>query len=332
MRLRARTRVPIIALALALALQPAGAGAITRWVPPAPRPAVALPAPVTVDHPPVDGVTSFDNGPRNSGKVALTFDADMTPAMLQQLRSGQVHSWYNQEVRDILDSERVPATIFLTGLWAQTYPAIARSLAGDPLFEIGSHTHDHAAFRTPCYSLVPAGDRVAEITMAGREIEEATGLRPSLLRFPGDCWDRSDAALAASLGMTVISGDVRGGDAFNTSATAISNTVLRGIQPGSIVLLHMQGGPNAPMTAPALRTIIDGIRQRGLGFATVSELLQRTPARVAAVRTSSEILLPLRAGLLGAPAGNPQATLRLVRGRALRRPATAWSLLERLIP
>jgi peptidoglycan/xylan/chitin deacetylase (PgdA/CDA1 family) len=94
----------------------------------------------TVDHPAVDGIAAFDNGSRQVAKVALTFDADMTPGMLAQLQSGQARSWYNREVRDILDAEGVRATIFLTGLWTQAYPEVARSLAEDPLFEIGNHT------------------------------------------------------------------------------------------------------------------------------------------------------------------------------------------------
>ncbi len=273
--------------------------------------------PVTVDHPPVDQLSSFDNGPRSYGKVALTFDADMTPGMLQQLRSGQVRSWYNHDVRDILVAEHVPATIFLTGLWAQTYPDVARSLAADPLFEIGSHTHDHAAFRTPCYGLPGTADRTGEILTATREIQDVTGVAPSLLRLPGDCYDASDVALARSLGMAVISGDVRGGDGFNGSPDVIAATVLRGVQPGSIVILHLHGGPNAPMTAPALRTIIQGIRQRGLGFGTVSDVLQRgTAGRPAAPLTPAKVLGPVRDAVLTAPAGTPpQVAMRQLRER-----------------
>ena len=294
-------------------------------------------APVTVDHPPVDQVGSFDNGPRSYGKVALTFDADMTPGMLEQLRNGQVRSWYNQEVRDILDAEKVPATIFLTGLWAQTYPDVARSLAADPLFEIGSHTYDHAAFRTPCYGLPGTADRTGEILTAGREIEATTGVTPALLRFPGDCYDASDVALARSLGMTVISGDVRGGDGFNNSPAVIAATVLRGVEPGSIVILHLHGGPNAPMTAPALRTIIVGIRQRGLGFGTVSDVLQRgTSARPVAPLTPAKVLGPVRETVLAPPAGTPpQVAMRELRERqpVLRPPRRlTGNVEEQLLP
>jgi peptidoglycan/xylan/chitin deacetylase (PgdA/CDA1 family) len=280
--------------------------------------AVRLPG--SVGHPPVDGVESFDHGPRNGGLVALTFDADMTPAMLQMLRSGAVASWYNRAVRDVLDQERVPATIFLTGLWTQTYPAEARSLAQDPLFEIGDHTFDHAAFRTPCYGLQAAQNRVGEITRTQREIAAVTGRTPTLLRFPGDCWDRSDAALARSLGLRVVSGDVPAGDGFNPSPVSVVSNVLGVLRPGSIVMMHIHGGPYAPMTAPALRTIIQVVRQRGLGFATVSHLLglggasatSASAATQASARVRAASWRPVTTPPAGAPAGPPPGALAAV--------------------
>jgi peptidoglycan/xylan/chitin deacetylase (PgdA/CDA1 family) len=281
----------------------------------------------TVDHPAVDGIAAFDNGSRQVAKVALTFDADMTPGMLAQLQSGQARSWYNREVRDILDAEGVRATIFLTGLWTQAYPEVARSLAEDPLFEIGNHTYDHAAFRLPCYGLAGASDRAVEIQRSADQIQAVTGVRPRLLRFPGDCYDRSDTALASQLGDTVISGDVRAGDGFNNSAAAVAATVLRNLQPGSIVVMHIHGGPNAPMTAPALRMILPAARARGLGFATVSEILGRPGSRPPPpVKSAEEVLRPLRQQMLGdsvQPSGQGNrvlAALRQARLRAPRRP------------
>ena len=307
----ARTWLPACMALVAALLLPVSAQAVTPARQPAPL--------ATVDHPPVDGVNSFDNGSRDVPRVALTFDADMTQGMLAQLRSGQVRSWYNREVRDILDAEGVRATMFLTGLWVQAYPDVARSLAHDPLFEIGSHTYDHAAFRTPCYSLPAAADRTGEIVRAQEQIEAAAGVRPTLLRFPGDCYDRSDVALARQLGLSVISGDVRSGDAFNTSAASVTAVVLRNLKPGSIVLMHLHGGPNAPMTAPALRGIIQGARARGLGFGTVSQVLGWPDQPLAAPPTARQLLEPLRALKLEWP-GRADQVLAPYRLRRLRGP------------
>jgi peptidoglycan/xylan/chitin deacetylase (PgdA/CDA1 family) len=243
----------------------------TAFTPPPRRP--PPPIPRTVDHPLADSVLAFDNGSRDAPLIALTFDADMSPDMLYRLRTGQVASWYNRDVVDVLHSENVPATMFLTGLWAETYTTEARQLATDPLFEVGSHTFDHAAFRSPCWGLPSARDRASELVLAQEAIASATGLTPNLLRFPGDCWTYADVALAQSVGLTTVAGDVRAGDAFNYSVAAIVRTVLSAIRPGSIVVMHLQGGPNAPLTAIALRELIPAIRARGLGFARVSDLL-----------------------------------------------------------
>lgn len=264
--------------AVLVALAPASthaAGKVVPRPPPVPRPA---PTPLrTVDHPPAYLVGSYDNGDRGALKVALTFDADMTPGMLWQLQHGQVVSWYNAEVVDILHQENVPATLFLTGLWAETYPDVARQLAADPLFEIGSHTYDHAAFRLPCYALGGAFDRAAEITRAQEAIQSITGSTPKLLRFPGDCYNGDDVQLAGESGLKVISGDVRSGDGFNASSAAIVATVLNQVRGGSIVLMHLHGGPNAPNTAPALRVIVPALKARGYQLVSVSDLLGFNP-------------------------------------------------------
>lgn len=50
-------------------------------------------------------------------------------------------------------------------------------------------------------------------------------------------------------------------------------TVLTQVRPGAIVMMHLQGGANAPATGTALRIIIPALRQRGYRLVTVSELL-----------------------------------------------------------
>ena len=292
-----------------------GAHAYTpvRVVPPAPavqRP-VVLP---TVDHPSASLVGSYDNGSRAQNLVGLTFDADMTPGMLRQLQAGAVASWYNRDVRETLAREHVAATVFLTGLWAETYPQEAAEMARDPLIEIGSHTYDHAAFRVPCFGLAAAGDRAWELDAAQQAIRRITGVTPRLLRFPGDCYDASDVQLAGSAGLSVVSGDIRGGDGFYLSAASISSLVLARLQPGSIVILHLHGGPNAPMTAPALRTIIAGARARGLEFGTVSQVLGLAPAAApAAAAAQPPAPAPNLQAAPPAPPANPQAVLVALR-------------------
>ena len=98
---------------------------------------------------------------------------------------------------------------------------------------------------------------------------------PRYFRFPGGCHGRSDLALVAALGETPVGWDVVSGDAFQPDARIVASTVLARVRPGSIVVLHHVGAPNAPATEAALRQIIPALRARGYRFVTLEQLLGR---------------------------------------------------------
>jgi peptidoglycan/xylan/chitin deacetylase (PgdA/CDA1 family) len=208
--------------------------------------------------------------------VALTFDADMTHSMQKDLRSGKVTSWYNQKVIATLRSERVPATLFLTGLWIETYSAATRDLSSDPLFELGNHSYSHGGFHSPCYGLsaIRETNEASEVERTDILLKKYAVTFRKYFRFPGLCFDREDVKAVQAQGYMVIGGDVQGGDGFERSPTKIAVGVVRHVRPGSIVILHMHGGPNAPQTANALMEIIGKLRAQGYVFAKVSDLLK----------------------------------------------------------
>jgi peptidoglycan-N-acetylglucosamine deacetylase len=226
--------------------------------------------------PPAPAVV-IDHGPRTARRVALTFDADMTSRMLAELRTGRVRSWYDARIVRYLRATRTPATIFLTGLWTRTYPRVVRSLARDPLFELENHSWDHAAWTPGCYGLPAlrsARRKRAEVLAAAREITGVTGREPRYFRFPGGCHGDADVRLVARAGEQVIGWDVVSGDAFQPDPAPIAAQVLRGVRPGSIVVLHLVGAPNAPATYAALKAIVPALRQHGYRFVTVERLLR----------------------------------------------------------
>lgn len=217
----------------------------------------------------------FFHGSRNSNRIALTFDADMTEEMKAKYLSGKVKSWYNHAVIDILRKTNTKATLFLTGMWIELYPEETRKLAADPLFELGNHSYSHASFFGKCYGLKMMPDSEDEIEMKKTQqlLEQYAGIKNTLFRFPGGCYEVSDLEKANSLGLTVIQWDVVGGDGFYKNPKLIVKQVLRSVQNGSIIILHMHGGPYAPHTAEALPEIISTLKARGYEFVTVSELL-----------------------------------------------------------
>lgn|SRR5215208_5331288 len=223
----------------------------------------------------------LNHGPRERRRVALTFDADMTQAKLAELRASggaAASDWYDRRVVRELERTRTPATIFMGGLWARAHPEAARALARSPLFQIENHSLSHLGFKSPCYGLETTASRATkrrEVIRSSNVIEEVTGERPRFFRFPGGCHAKKDLRLVAAAGEQPLGWDVVSGDAGQTDASAVAEAVRDGVKPGSIVVLHMVGAPNAPATAAALREIIPALRRDGYELVTIDTLLDR---------------------------------------------------------
>ena len=225
--------------------------------------------------------------------VALTFDLDMNPQMAAAARAGAV--WINKDAVAYLESRKVHATLFMTGMWAEVYPALARELAGNANFEIGDHSYSHPAFHTPCYRLGGASraEQARQIQAAQKAIEHATGVLPKYFRFPGGCYDRQALDLVHAAGLIPVQWNVNSIDAFNTYPQQIVATVLSDVKPGSIVVMHLHGRANAPSTGQALRLLVPELEKRGYRFVTVSELLAAgTPIQPAGYGEVSEFYQP----------------------------------------
>lgn len=221
----------------------------------------------------------FDHAATSEKIVALTFDADMTPGMLHELRSKRVASGYNEKVVATLRQEQVPATLFLTGLWIEAYSEATKALGADPLFELGNHSYSHGAFHSPCYGLFPTAEsnQTAEVQKTDDLLKKYAVSYQKYFRFPGLCSDAPSTKRVEDQGYAVIGGDVDGADAFEKSPKWITSAVVAHVRPGSIVVLHLHGGPNAPQTAAALPDIITKLRSAGYSFVKVSDLLKLPP-------------------------------------------------------
>ncbi len=206
--------------------------------------------------------------------VALTFDADMTADQGPRAASGE--RFDNPELVDLLRRLKVPSTVFMTGRWAEEYPAQAKAIGADPLFEVANHSYSHHAFSSPCYGL-PV---VAKNAMT-RDVERAftafrkAGVRNVVpyFRFPGGCYDDTALRALAPANVTAVQWDVVSGDAFATDADAVAEQVLDGVRPGSLVVMHCTRSA-APATEAAVRRIVPELRERGYRFVKVSELME----------------------------------------------------------
>ncbi|MFE6332382.1 polysaccharide deacetylase family protein [Streptomyces sp. NPDC057798] len=267
-RVRSITAVCVLGAALAAC----GAPQAPRAARPAPSAAPSQPP--TLAPGPAGLTPVFRNGPRTPDRtVALTFDADMTADQGPRAAAGE--RFDNPGLIEALRELKVPATVFMTGRWAEEYPRQARDIGRDPLFEVANHSYSHYAFTGDCYGLptVPEARMRADVERAYAAFRRAgvPDARP-YFRFPGGCYDRRALRALTPAGVTAVQWDVVSGDAFATDADAVARQVLEGVRPGSVVVMHCTRSA-APTTERAVRTLVPELRRQGFRFVRVSELI-----------------------------------------------------------
>ncbi len=210
-------------------------------------------------------VTSASGGeierlPTRSKVVALTFDAggnDVGAARL--LRT--------------LRRERVRATFFLTGRFAQGYPLLSRRIGAR--YAVGNHTYSH-----PDLTGLPSPLVRREITRGARSVRAKTGRDPRpLFRFPYGARDSRTIAIARSLGYADVywSTDTWGwmGRSQQSRAGIVARVLAR-VAPGEIVLMHVGASRDgSTLDTDALPGVIRGLRARGYRFVRLDHWVHR---------------------------------------------------------
>nr|WP_202458242.1 polysaccharide deacetylase family protein [Streptomyces sp. SID5464] len=257
---------------MSTALAACGAGRPPQ--PPSPPVSAPPSRPPTLAPGPTGLTPVFEHGPRTRGRtVALTFDADMTAG--QGARAAAGERFDHPRLISTLRALQVPATVFMTGRWAEQYPDQARSIGRDPLFEVANHSYSHYAYTPDCYGLptVPEKRMRSDVERAYAALRKAGVTDPMpYFRFPGGCYDRRALKALTPAGVTAVQWDVVGGDAFETDPEVVARQVLDGVRPGSVVVLHCTRSA-APATERAVRSIVPGLRREGFRFVKVSELI-----------------------------------------------------------
>lgn len=189
------------------------------------------------------------------------------------------------EVLETLEARGVPASFFMTGLFARHHPDLTRRIGAR--YPLGNHSMTHPKLNT-----LTAAQRSAEVVAAADALAEAAG-RPAdaLFRFPYGIRNKEsigavNAASYVSVGWTVDSAGWR--DTSGGASTAmVVERVTKALAPGAIVLLHIgTTSPDDPSTvdATALPRLLDSITRR----ATASPRSTTSSARSRACATPAQ--------------------------------------------
>ncbi|WP_204366453.1 polysaccharide deacetylase family protein [Nocardiopsis baichengensis] len=197
------------------------------------------------------------HGPRDRPDVALTFDDGPLPP-------------YTGQVLDVLDRYGVPATFFCVGMTALAHPEeLVRMREGG--HALGNHTWSH-----PFLPELSGQELREQFGRTGASVAEASGgPPPSLFRPPYGARTPEVVGRLQRLRATTVLWDVAPDDWTMPGSETIARTVLDGVQPGSVVLLH-DGGGDRSETVAALPPIIEGLLERGYRFVTVDTLASTT--------------------------------------------------------
>jgi peptidoglycan-N-acetylglucosamine deacetylase len=188
--------------------------------------------------------------------VALTFDAGADRG-------------YAQDILDLLQQKRIPASFGITGLWARANPDLVKRMAAEGHLII-NHTLDH-------HSFTGVSDQLGGLSAARRraELEEADAIIAPLVGHSTKPWYRlpygdDDAQVAADVlpagysrkvGWTVDSLGWKGAQAPDIVARC-----LKMAAPGGVLIFHVG---RASQDSIALPQVIEGLRERGFAFRRV---------------------------------------------------------------
>lgn len=200
--------------------------------------------------------------------LALTFDAC----------GGPRGSGYDAMLIRYLESEKISATLFISGKWIDANREIVKKWAGHPLFEIENHGFNHqpcSAVGRSAYGIFGTKgveEIFNEVEQNGLKIQFLTGHKPKYYR-PGTSYcDEICVEIANALGYEVVSFSVRG-DAGATYSKKQVKEALRNALPSSIILMHMNHPENE--TAEGLIEILPELKKRGVRFVKLSEFALR---------------------------------------------------------
>ncbi|CAG0970152.1 Peptidoglycan-N-acetylglucosamine deacetylase [Geobacteraceae bacterium] len=197
--------------------------------------------------------------------IALTFDACGSPR----------GKGFDATLIGFLERERIPATLFVSGLWIEANPELFRRLASNPLFEIANHGHRHrpaSVSGQKAYGIQgtrDVGEVVDEIELNARRIEEVTGRRPAFYRSGTAHYDEVAVEIAAALGQRVAGYSLLGDAGATFSAQQVRDALLKA-RPGDIALLHMNHPESG--TAAGVMAAIPELRRRGFRFVPLSDV------------------------------------------------------------
>lgn len=175
-------------------------------------------------------------------------------------------AWDDSDIPAMLSclaEQKVNATFFLLGEWAEKYPVSAATIAKSGQ-EIGSHSYSHRDLDS-----LSQIEILNEISQSQQSIQKACGQTPVLFRPPSGSYNDTVIDCIHQSGCIPIQWSIDTLDWKGLSAQEIADRVSDRLSPGAIILLHA----GAKHSASALPLILQQIKSQGYEIVPVGELI-----------------------------------------------------------
>lgn len=196
--------------------------------------------------------TVFLNDQPESNSVYLTFDdgpdGEVTPRIL-----------------DILESYNVKGNFFFLGENVKMYPEVVKRTFDGGHF-IGNHSYSHPDLTT----LSPEAIK-DELEKTEEVISSITGKRTTAMRPPYGASNETVIKVIKESNSVSILWSIDTLDWSKREVSSILKNVTDNLRPGDIILMHSNGDKG--VTADALPSIIEAIKEKGYKISTLDKLV-----------------------------------------------------------
>src|ERR1035437_8654508 len=171
-------------------------------------------------------------------EIALTIDDGPDPIVTPQ-------------VLDLLERYAVQATFFCIGDKAAHYPDLCLEIV-----RRGHAVENHSQRHRHYFALTGYAGILRELQTAQDTLNKVTGQRPLFFRAPAGLRNPFLDPVLNSLGRRLASWSARGFDTRVGDAARVSNSLLRGLQAGAILLLHDGNAARTPGGIPVILEVL----------------------------------------------------------------------------
>ena len=208
--------------------------------------------------PPAGAKISYSQVNITQPVLAMTFDDGPHPSLTPKLL-------------DILKERNIKCTFFVIGKNAKMYPKIIQRMIAEG-HEVANHTWTHCSLTSRSDAQIRS-----ELQQSEDALVAAANYRPHLIRPPyGAINTRIKQFMFSEFGYSTIMWSVDPQDWRRPGVSVVTNRLVNGARPGSIMLAHAIHPP----TIQAMPSMFDQLLAKGYQFVTVSQLMNMEKANM----------------------------------------------------